>query len=69
MSVELPTTHEGLPIVAVICGPDEDNDYVAVRPGPRYQYLSAFARTPEAAVAELQAVLNLAEDPGPDATT
>ena len=55
---DLPTTHENLPIVAVVFGPDEDGDYIAVKPGHRYEYLSGFAPTPEDAVRELGEALD-----------
>ena len=50
---DLPTTLEDLPIVAVVFGPDEDGDYIAVKPGERYEYITGFAPTPADAVREL----------------
>ena len=55
---DLPTTHEGFPIVAVVFGPDEDGDFIAVKPGRRYEYLSGFAPTPADAVRELAEALD-----------
>ena len=59
---DLPTTHEDLPIVAVVFGPDEDGDFIAVKPGRRYEYLSGFAPTPEGAVQDLSEALDVVDE-------
>ena len=59
---DLPTTLEGHPVVAVVFGPDEDGDFIAVKPGHRYEYLSGFAPTPADAVRDLSEALDVVDE-------
>ena len=55
---DLPTTLEGHPVVAVVFGPDEDGDYIAAKPGRRYEYITGFGVSPEDAVRNLSEALD-----------